>query len=106
MTSPLGRVPPRLLNLEAAADYLGISYWSVRDYVLQGLIPTIDLPPKRPRPGDRPRTQLRRVLVDREDLDRFIDSRKSGHTAGTHPAEFPAFPRDTEDAQSPARRRR
>ena len=30
----------------------------------------------RPRPGDRQRKTLRRVLVDRADLDAFIESRK------------------------------
>ena len=69
---------PRLLNLQQMADYLGCSYWSARDWVLAGLVPVVDLPPLRPRKGERPRTTLRRVLVDREDLDRFIESRKRG----------------------------
>jgi hypothetical protein len=34
------------------------------------------MPPLRPRPGDRQRKTLRRVLVDRADLDAFIESRK------------------------------
>jgi len=67
---------PRLLNLRQAAAYLGCSYWTVRDYVLQGLIPVVDLPPLRPREGERPRRTLRRVLVDRADLDSFIETRK------------------------------
>lgn len=70
-------VEPRLLNMRQAAAYLGLSYWSLRDYVLAGLIPVVEFPPLRPREGDRARKTLRRVLVDREDLDRFIESRKS-----------------------------
>jgi hypothetical protein len=70
------RVRPRLLNMRQAAAYLGCSFWTARDYILQGLIPVVDLPPLRPREGDRRRKTLRRVLVDRADLDAFIESRK------------------------------
>jgi hypothetical protein len=69
-------VKPRLLNLRQAAASLGCSFWTARDYVLQGLIPAVDMPPLRPRPGDSQRKTLRRVLVDRADLDAFIESRK------------------------------
>jgi hypothetical protein len=69
-------VRPRLLNMRQAAAYLGCSFWTARDYILQGLIPVVDLPPLRPREGDRGRKTLRRVLVDRADLDAFIESRK------------------------------
>jgi hypothetical protein len=70
------RITPRLLNMRQAAAYLGCSFWTVRDYVLQGLIPVVDMPPLRPRDGDRQRTALRRVLIDRADLDAFVESRK------------------------------
>ena len=62
------------------ADYLGCSYWTARDWVLAGVVPVVALPPLRPREGERARTTLRRVLVDREDLDAFIEARKSGST--------------------------
>jgi hypothetical protein len=71
-----GTIRPRLLNLRQAAAYLGCSFWTARDYVLQGLIPVVEMPPLRPRPGDRARKTLRRVLVDRADLDAFIEARK------------------------------
>lgn len=70
------RITPRLLNMRQAAAYLGCSFWTVRDYVLQGLIPVVDMPPVRAREGDRQRKALRRVLIDRADLDAFIESRK------------------------------
>ena len=70
---------PRLLNLRQTAAYLGVSFWSVRDWVLAGYLPVVDLPPLRPREGERQRRTLRRVLVDRADLDRFIESRKPAH---------------------------
>jgi len=70
------RVKPRLLNMRQAAEYLGCSFWTARDYILQGLIPVVDMPPLRAREGDRQKKVLRRVLVDRADLDAFIESRK------------------------------
>ena len=72
-----GDINPRLINLRAGAVYLGVSYWTIRDWCLAGYLPVVDLPPLRPREGDRPKRSLRRVLVDREDLDRFIEARKS-----------------------------
>ena len=67
---------PRLLSIREAAAYVGLSYWSLRDYVLQNLIPTVTMPALRPKPGDKPKETLRRVLIDREDLDAFVCSRK------------------------------
>ena len=73
---PRERIKPRLLNMRQAAEYLGCSFWTARDYILQGLIPVVDMPPLRAREGDRQRKTLRRVLVDRADLDAFIETRK------------------------------
>jgi hypothetical protein len=61
--------------MRQAAEYLGCSFWTARDYILQGLIPVVNMPPLRAREGDRQRT-IRRVLVDRADLDVFIEARK------------------------------
>lgn len=76
VSQPTEAVRPRLLNMRQAAAYLGCSFWTARDYVLQGLIPVVDLPPLRAREGDRQRKTLRRVLIDRADLDAFIESHK------------------------------
>jgi hypothetical protein len=68
---------PRLLSLHQAAKYLGVSYWSIRDYVIAGHIPSVSMPALKPREGARQTgPSLRRVLIDRCDLDRFIESRK------------------------------
>lgn len=75
-TKSAERITPRLLNMRQAAAYLGCSFWTARDYVLQGLIPLVDMPPLRAREGDHQRKALRRVLIDRADLDAFIQSRK------------------------------
>lgn len=69
-------VAPRLLNVRQAAAYLGCSFLTARDYILQGLIPAVPMPPLRCREGERPRKLLRRMLIDRSDLDSFIESRK------------------------------
>ena len=63
---------PRLLDLKAAATYLGLSYWTVRDLVIAGRLPSVKIP--CPRSGDG-RT-IRRILVDRHDLDDFIEQSK------------------------------
>ncbi len=52
----------RLLDLQAAAHYLSLSYWTIRDMVSRGEIPHV-------RAG-------RRVLIDVRDLDRWIDRNK------------------------------
>lgn len=62
----------RLLDLKDAATYLGLSYWTVRDLVLAGILPSVKIP--CPRSGDG-RT-IRRILVDRYDLDTFIEQSK------------------------------
>lgn len=76
--APVGSpaITGRLRNLRQAAGYLGVSFWTVRDYVLAGLIPTVTLPALRAREGERPQSTLRRVLIDVEDLDRFIADHK------------------------------
>jgi hypothetical protein len=64
--------PPRLLDLKSAGAYLGVSYWTMRDLVFGGVIPSVKIPCPRARDG---RT-IRRVLVDRCDLDTFIENNK------------------------------
>ena len=56
-------VAPRLLNLQQAGEYLGCSYWSVRDWVLAGWIPVVDLPPLLPRSAMT--IKIERFLTDR-----------------------------------------
>jgi excisionase family DNA binding protein len=53
---------PRLLDVEAAAGYLGVSAWTVRDLVERGTLSRVALP------------GVRRLLFDRCDLDRLIES--------------------------------
>ena len=77
MTSPRpddrsDRIPARLFGLDDAAEYTATSYWTMRDLVIAGRIPHVRLPAPRSRDG----RSLRRILIDRADLDRFLDSCK------------------------------
>ena len=59
----------RLLDLQQAAEYLGVSPWTVRDLEASGVIPRVAIP----LPNGR---ELRKLLFDRADLDRLIESWK------------------------------
>jgi hypothetical protein len=63
---PIG---PRLLDLHAAAAYLGVSSWKLRELEAVGTVPRIRIP--LPNAGE-----LRKLLFDRADLDRLIDGWK------------------------------
>jgi hypothetical protein len=60
-----GCLPPRLLDINSCAVYLAVSPWTVRDLVANGTLRRVRIP----LPGHG---ELRRVLLDREDLDRLI----------------------------------
>lgn len=62
---PVVTVPPRLLDLESSARYLGVSPWTVRDLVANGTLVRVRIP----LPGG---DDLRKVLLDREELDRLV----------------------------------
>jgi excisionase family DNA binding protein len=55
----------RLLDLPAAAVYLALSPWTLRELVANGTLRRVRVP--LPNGGE-----LRRVLLDREDLDQLI----------------------------------
>jgi excisionase family DNA binding protein len=54
------RTSGRLLDLKAAELYSGISAWTLRDLIASGELPAVRPP------------RLRRVWIDRADLDRAI----------------------------------
>lgn len=68
--------PQRLMTLKQAATYLGLSYWTLRDYALAGRIQPVKLPPLTAREGEKQKADLRRILFDKKDLDAFVDSLK------------------------------
>ena len=53
---------PRLLSQQEAAAYLGISYWMLRDLTFRGEVSHVKIG--------------RRILVDRLDLDAYLDRAK------------------------------
>ena len=63
---------PRVLDVMAAAAYLSISPRTVRALIAEGKLPTVHPPAVL-----RSRERLRRVLIDRADLDRLIDDWKA-----------------------------
>jgi excisionase family DNA binding protein len=69
MNNPVS-CPPRLLDLEAAATYLGLSSWTIRDLIANGTLKRVQVP----LPDGQ---TLRKVLLDREDLDRLVTTWKT-----------------------------
>jgi hypothetical protein len=73
-------VGARLLDLYQAATYTGLSYWTLRDYVADGVLPAVRLPSGRQRSrGGIVKAGAgsnRKILIDREDLDRLIEESK------------------------------
>jgi hypothetical protein len=62
-------IAPRLFNLDAAAAYLSMSPWTIRDLEAAGVLPRVRVP--LPRGGE-----LRKLLFDKVDLDRLIGAWK------------------------------
>lgn len=63
------QVSRRLLSLEEAAEYAAVSYWTMRDFVIHGFIAYIQLPDPNLK-----KKNFRRILIDKKDLDAFIES--------------------------------
>ena len=59
---------PRLMSLEVAAAYCSVGYWTIRGLVQAGKLPVVEFP-RANEEGEC----IRRVLLDRDDLDKFID---------------------------------
>jgi excisionase family DNA binding protein len=62
-------VTPRLYNVKEAALYLGIGHKAVRELITQGRLPYVQR-----KPGNSP------FLIDRLDLDRWIEANKNPAT--------------------------
>jgi hypothetical protein len=63
----------RLLDVEASGVYLGVSPWTIRSWIAEGHLRPVELPSTRSR-----RETNRRVLLDRIDLDTFVERCKGG----------------------------
>lgn len=60
----------RLLDLDQAAAYLGVSPWTVRDLEAGGTIRRVRVPLSNGR-------ELRKLLFDKVELDRLIEAWKT-----------------------------
>ena len=66
----VGQILPRLLDLRAAAAYLGVSPWTVRDLEATGTLRRVNVP-------SGPGRDLRKLLFDRKDLDQLVEAWKA-----------------------------
>jgi hypothetical protein len=66
---PLPGLCPRLLDLGGTAAYLGVSGWTVRDLEAAGELRRVRIPVG-------PGRELRKLLFDRQDLDRLLETWK------------------------------
>ena len=57
-------LPPRLLPLKRAAEYLGLTTWAMRERIWAGDIPVVRFP------------NGRKMYLDMVDLERFITQNK------------------------------
>ena len=70
---------PRLLSVEQAGQYLGVSVWTIREFINDGSIKAVPLPrPETLRQRERRALgdTVRRLLIDRADLDELVESWK------------------------------
>lgn len=74
-TLPVRSTEPRLLDLAGAAGYLSVSPWTIRDLVANGTLCRVRVP--LPNGGE-----LRKVLIDRKDLDALIECWKEPREGG------------------------
>jgi len=76
------RTTGRLMTLRQAAAYSGLSYWLLRDYCLDGILPIVRLPGSRLKGQNggvschSTEHTIRKIMVDREDIDRLIQKCK------------------------------
>ena len=69
-------VEPRLLDLKEVATCAHVSYQTALDWILSGELPDVSLPGRRENgEGGRPKRR-RKPLVDRVDLNIFIENHK------------------------------
>lgn len=60
-------IAPLCVDVKAAARLIGVSVWTLRSYIDDGMLPTVKFPSSK-NPGE----QSRRVLIAVEDLRDFV----------------------------------
>lgn len=66
-------VDPILVDEHQGAALCGVSFWTFREWTSSGLIPVVSPPSPL-----NPRRKLRRKLIDRRDIEKFIATHKTG----------------------------
>jgi hypothetical protein len=75
---------PRLLDIHLSAQYLSVGESTIRDYVAEKILQPVQMPGStlRGRNGGiiahSKARRIAKILIAREDLDKFIDERKAG----------------------------
>ena len=62
-----------LVDEHEGAALCGVSFWTFREWTMAGLIPVVAPPSPL-----NPRRPLRRRLIDRRDIEKFIAQHKTG----------------------------
>lgn len=68
-TPPIVRPWPRLLTIELAADYVGVSRSTIDEWVAEGKLHPF------PLPGIRGRPRLEKIVFEKRELERFLGLR-------------------------------
>lgn len=66
-TASVAPIAPRLLDLPSGSKYIGVKERKFRELVATGIIPRVRVP-------DVGGGEVRKLLVDRQELDRLIES--------------------------------
>lgn len=70
-------VNPRLLPLNHAAAYLGVSHFTLREMLAAGALRPVEIPLPPDRRGRRKLGVVRKVLLDVRDLDALVERAKA-----------------------------
>ena len=80
-TVRIAQAGPALLTVADAAERLGVHPRTVRDYLTQGIIPCIVLPPRAGHDGTGKTARRRIVRIHTEDLNAFMHACRVGNAA-------------------------
>lgn len=83
-TLRVAQAGPALLTVEQAAQRLGVATSTLRDYLTQGILPCVVLPPRAGHSGTGKTARRRIVRVHTEDLNAFMHAcRVAGEAASS-----------------------
>ena len=83
MDKPTLAIWPRLLDIHLSAAYFSVGESTIRDYVADKILQPVELPGStlRDKKGNiiahGKNRRIAKILIDREDLDKLIETRKA-----------------------------